>query len=121
MGSAGRGLLEDARTLVAQAWCRGAEARNDAGADVNPWDEQAVSWSLLGAIVAVLEREASYDRELPLPELAAALRAIARVVDSDSLVEWNDRPQQTQGSVVALLDDAVIGYDESDALLFSLN
>jgi hypothetical protein len=121
MTSAGLRLLEEARKLVAQAWCRGTEARDDADAQVNPWDERATSWSLLGAIVAVLEREAACDRELPLAQLAAALCAIARLIDSDSLVEWNDRPQQTQASVVAVLDRAVDGYDDSDALFFSLN
>jgi hypothetical protein len=117
----GRRLLEEARTLVARAWCRGAEARDDTGAHVNPWDDRAACWSLLGAIVAVLEREASRDRELPLADLAAALCAIAKLIDSDSLVEWNDRPQQTQRAVLAVLDEAVAGYDDSDSLVFSLN
>ena len=64
-----------------------------------------MSWSLLGAIVAVLEREASRNRELPMAELATALYALANLVDSDSLVEWNDRPRQTQGNVLAVLQD----------------
>jgi hypothetical protein len=121
MNTAGRRLLEEARMLVARAWCRGADARDGAGAQVNPWDDRAASWSLLGAIVAVLEREASCDRELPLGELTAALCSLARLVDSDCLIEWNDRPQQTQGTVVAVLDEAVTGYDDNDAVLFSLN
>jgi hypothetical protein len=121
MTSAGRRLLEDARSLVASAWCRGAEARDSAGAQVNPWDDRAVSWSLLGAIVAVLEREAAVNRELPLTAVAAALCSIARLIDSDSLVEWNDRPRQTQATVVAVLDEAAVGCDDSEAQLFSLN
>src|SRR5215831_18968822 len=92
MGAAGLRLLREARALIAEAWCRGAEARDDAGSKVCPWDDRAASWSLLGAIVAVLEREASRDRELSTPELATALYALATLVDSDSLVEWNDRP-----------------------------
>jgi hypothetical protein len=117
----GRRLLEEARRLVATSWASGAEARDANGYGVDPWEEQAVSWSLLGAIVAALEREASRNRELPLAELAAALSALARVIDADSLVEWNDRPHQTQGNVVATLERAAAGYDEKDAELVSLN
>jgi hypothetical protein len=46
---------------------------------------------------------------------------LSREIDADSLVEWNDRPQQTQGNVVATLDRAASGYDERDAELLSLN
>ena len=121
MTAAGLRVLREARVLVAEAWCSGAEARDSAGSKVSPWDERAASWSLLGAIVAVLEREASLDRELSVAELATALYALAKLVDSDSLVEWNDRPRQTQGTVVAVLDRAAAEYEESDTLFLSLN
>jgi hypothetical protein len=121
MGTAGLRLLREARALIAEAWCRGAEARDDAGSKVCPWDDRAASWSLLGAIVAVLEREASRDRELSTPELATALYALATLVDSDSLVEWNDRPRQTQGNVVAVLDRAANDYEQTDFVFLSLN
>ncbi|HEX6679791.1 MAG TPA: hypothetical protein VF063_04015 [Gaiellaceae bacterium] len=121
MTAAGLRLLRDARTLVAEAWCNGAEARDSAGSMVSPWDDRAASWSLLGAIVAVLEREASFDRELSIPELATALYALAKLVDCDSLIEWNDRPRQTQGNVVAVLDRAAADYEETDTFFASLN
>jgi hypothetical protein len=121
MGAAGLRLLREARALVAEAWCRGAEARDDAGSKVSPWDDRAASWSLLGAIVAVLEREASRDREPSIPELATALYALAELVDSDSLVEWNDRPRQTQGNVVAVLDRAADDCEQTDTVFLSLN
>jgi hypothetical protein len=121
MTTAGLLLLREARALVAEAWCTGAEARDSAGSKVSPWDDRAESWSVLGAIVAVLEREASHDREVPVPELATALYALAKLVDSDSLVEWNDRPRQTQGNVVAVLDCAAAEYEDTDTIFFSLN
>jgi hypothetical protein len=121
MAAAGLRLLREARTLVAEAWCSGAEARDSAGSMVSPWDDRAASWSLLGAIVAVLEREASHDRELSIPELATALNALAKLVDSDSLIEWNDRPRRTQGNVVAVLDRAAAEYEETDTFFTSLN
>lgn len=121
MGAAGLRLLREARALVAEAWCSGADARDSAGSKVSPWDERAASWSLLGAIVAVLEREAAVHGELPIPELANALHALANLIDSESLVEWNDRPRQTQGHVVAVLDRAVAEYEDTDTLFLTLN
>jgi hypothetical protein len=122
MNSSGRKLLQDARSLVAESWCHGADARDANGREVEPWDEQTASWSLLGAIVAVMEREASFGGELPLSELGAALYALADLIDSDSLVEWNDDPRQTQDNVVAVLDLAVAAYqDDLTVLEFSLN
>ena len=54
--SRGQRLLQDARLLVADSWCRGVDARDADGFEVAPWDERAASWSLLGAMVAVLEQ-----------------------------------------------------------------
>ena len=114
--------MRDARQLVARSWCRGADARDADGSVVEPWDEQAASWSLLGAIVAVLEHEASFAGELPLDDLTAALYALGDLIDTDSLVEWNDDPRQTQANVVALLDQAAEIYVPPPAVMqLSLN
>jgi len=121
MGAAGLRLLREARALVAEAWCSGAEARDSAGSKVSPWDDRAASWSLLGSIVAVLEREAAVHREFSIPELATALYALANLVDSESLIEWNDRPRQTQGHVVAVLDRAAADYEDTVTFFISLN
>ena len=115
--SRGRQLLQDARTLVAESWCHGADARDVHGLEVDPWDDAAASWSLLGAMVAVLEREALFESELPLAELGAALYALADLIDTDSLVDWNDDPRQTQDNVVAVLDQAAAAYRDNCAVL----
>jgi hypothetical protein len=106
-------LLEGARHLVEHAWCRGADARDSNGVAVDPWEDEAVSWSLLGALVAVLERDATERGEMPLSELAAALYALAEVIDTDSLTAWNDRPRRTQTDVVYVLDRAAAGYEHA--------
>jgi hypothetical protein len=111
--SRGRRLLQDARGLVADSWCHGADALDVDGREVDPWDDHAASWSLLGAILAVVEHEALLGGELPLSELGAALYALAEFIDSDSLVDWNDDPRQTQGNVVAALDQAVAAYEDN--------
>ena len=115
-------LLEDARELVAKSWCHGVDALDVDGFEVDPWDDEAASWSLLGAVVAVLEREASDGGELPLADLAAALYVLADLIETDSLVDWNDDPRQTQGNVVAVLDRAAAACEDNLAVLeFSLN
>jgi hypothetical protein len=103
-------LLLAARELVARGWCRGADARNAAGVEVDPWDADAVSWSLLGAIVAVLEWEAQHRGEMPIEDLAAALYALADLIDTDSLVEWNDALARTQDDVTGVLSAAADRY-----------
>jgi hypothetical protein len=110
---AGRRLLRNARDLVAQSWCRGADARDGVGAAVEPWDESAESWSLLGALVAVLEHEAAVRGELPLDQLAVALDALAGLIDEESLADWNDDPRRTHADVVAVLRDAEAAYPQA--------
>jgi hypothetical protein len=110
-------LLRDTRRLVADSWCRGADARDADGSEVPPWDETAASWSVLGAIVAALEEAASLSGEVPLDELGAALYALAELIETDSLVEWNDDPRQTQASVLAVLDRAAEMYVPLEAVL----
>lgn len=122
MESRGQRLLQDARELVAESWCHGVDARDVNGFEVDPWDDDAASWSLLGAVVAVLEREASLAGELPLDELGAALYALADLIETESLVDWNDDPGQTQAKVVAVLDHAAAAYEDNGSVLeLSLN
>jgi hypothetical protein len=122
MDSRGLRLLQDARKRVAQSWCHGADARDATGSEVEPWDEAAASWSLLGAMVAVLECEAASGGELPLSELGSALYALADLIETDSLVDWNDDPRQTQDNVLAVLDRAAAAYEDNCAVLqLSLN
>ena len=86
-----------------RGWTQGVDARGADGAAVDPWDERAASWSLLGAIVAVLERDARERGEMPLEELAAALYGLADVIECESLAVWNDDPARRREDVVAAL------------------
>jgi hypothetical protein len=109
--SAGLRLLEDVKSLIAQGWSRGADARDADLRPVDPWDATAASWSILGALVAILERRAQTTGELPLEEVAAALYAIAHVVHVDSLEQWNDSFAHSQADVLGALDRAIATYD----------
>ena len=73
-------------------------ARDGGGHAVFARESSAVSWSLLGAIVASID---SYT-----PEWTAYLRRISQVLGAPCvsvrwLVEWNDDPSRTQAEVVA--------------------
>jgi hypothetical protein len=111
----GRGLrlLQETRERVATAWCQGSDSRDRHGNTVQPWDEQAASWSLLGALVAAVEHEAEVSGEMPLEELAAVLSPFADLVDVDSLAAWNDDPCRSQAEVLSVLDQAARMYAAS--------
>lgn len=98
--SLGLRLLRNARELISSGWCQGADARDREGDAVDPWDEHAVQWSILGAIVRVLELEAEEHGEVPLEELASALYAVADLIEVDSLADWNDDEQRTHAEVI---------------------
>lgn len=103
----GPGLLRDAARLVAASWTQHADARASDGSAVDPWHNDAVSWSLLGALVASYERLLALgDATVALSALAVACLQLADVVDSDSLAEWNDQPDRTQDDVLAAIDTA---------------
>ncbi len=98
--SRGLRLLRNARELILSGWCQGTDARDRDGNAVEPWNEHAVEWSILGAIVRVLELEAEEYGEVPLDELASALYALADLIEVDSLADWNDAVQRTQAEVI---------------------
>lgn len=99
-------MLFRARDLVWCGWTQNADARAADGAECRPWQEVAVEWSLLGAIVAALEEQCDRGDDLPLEGLADALHELARFVDEDSLAGWNDEPLRTQGEVADALGRA---------------
>jgi hypothetical protein len=114
-------LLQGARDLIAQGWAQGADARAEDGTPVEPWDPAATSWSLLGGIVASLERSRERAGDLPLERLALALHYLALVVENDSLAAWNDDAAQTKDAVVDVLDRAIAACASEAPRLFSDN
>jgi hypothetical protein len=99
-------LLRGARDRVASGWCQHASARDVDGRIVEPWDADARSWSLLGAIVAVTEPQRLERGHLSLTELTTALGALAELIADPSLESWNDAPDRAQNQVVDVLDRA---------------
>jgi hypothetical protein len=99
-------LLQRACDLVRSGWSQHADARSAEGVAVRPWQEAAVAWSLLGALVAALEERADRGRDLPLDQLATALNELAKHIEDDSLANWNDEPARTHADVVNTLEAA---------------
>jgi hypothetical protein len=99
-------LLQRACDLVRSGWSQHADARSAEGVEAEPWQETAVAWSLLGALVAALEERSDRGCDLPLEDLAAALNELAERVDDDSLTNWNDEPGRTHDDVVETLEAA---------------
>jgi hypothetical protein len=104
----GRRILLRAATLVESGWTQGAEARTSDGTVVDPWEQTAVAWSLLGAIVAAIEEHPDPEAELPLAALAMALGALADAVDDDSLAGWNDVATRSQADATHVLRAAAV-------------
>jgi hypothetical protein len=99
-------LLQRACELVRSGWSQHADARSAEGVEVQPWQETAAAWSLLGALVAALEERADHGRDLPLDQLAAALNELAKCIEDDSLTNWNDEPARTHDDVIKTLEAA---------------
>jgi len=107
------GLLRRARGLIGSGWTQGADARGADGTPLDPWSDEAASWSLLGALVAALEEAEVRDQALSLTELALALDGLAGFVDDDSLARWNDAPGRTLIQVESALAAAATEAERS--------
>jgi hypothetical protein len=107
------GLLRRARELVGSGWTQGADARAADGTPLDPWSDEAASWSMLGALVAALEEAEAHDQTFSLTELALALDALAWFVDDDSLARWNDAPERTVAQVESALAAAATEAERS--------
>jgi hypothetical protein len=101
-------LLTGAALLVDQGWSQHADARDANGSPIEPWNADARSWSLLGALVTGLEQVAASEGEpVAVQQLAQACMLLASTLDVDSLERWNDDAARTKADVSAALAHAV--------------
>jgi hypothetical protein len=100
-------LPQHARRLIERGWTQHADARAADDSVVHPCDGRAVSWSLLGALVAAVEHVAGGEGEhAAIAQLARTCVLLADIVDTDSLERWNDTPERVRDDVLAALDQA---------------
>ena len=104
-------VLRGAHELLASGWCQGADARDASGRAVEPWDDRATAWSLLGALVAQTEPARLESGELTVAALRRAVGALAEVLTAESLSEWNDAPGRDAAEVANILTRAISRLD----------
>lgn len=93
--------LRAVRARLERGWSQGVDARDADGLAVPLGNEDAHSWSVLGAFAL-----AATDGT-PTNRIAPALRALADVTQTRSLVEWNDNPHRTRQQVLDAFDSAI--------------
>lgn len=98
-------VLRDGLERVERGWCQDTLARDEHGDPTTVGPHGAVSWCLLGALVA-----ASLDR--PLELVTRAADALAPYVGEGGLVGWNDRPGRTQEEVVGAIRSCIASMEE---------
>jgi hypothetical protein len=98
----GSELLHNARELVEQGWCQGAEARDARGAETDVASSSAAAWSLLGALQATTVSDPSTQ----LQDVGDAVAALAELIADPSLADWNDSEVRTKLEVLRVLQEA---------------
>jgi hypothetical protein len=88
-------VLRRAARLVASGWCQKGLAADQYGRQVEPWSEDACSWSPLGALARVwFERGGA-----GLHAFEAAYTSLA-LASGGRLEEWNAAPWRTKWHVL---------------------
>jgi hypothetical protein len=83
-------LLDHARRLIEQGWCRTALAEDRLGRRVQPWSVSACRWSPVGALVCAWYQEGGNGVDV----FAAAFLAL-RLATGGRADEWSAEPWRT--------------------------
>jgi hypothetical protein len=109
-------LPQHARRLIERGWTQHADARAVDDSVVHPCDSRAVSWSLLGSLVAAVEHIAESEGEqAAIAQLGRTCILLADIVDTDSLERWNDASDRLCDDVIVALDHAARDAGQQDA------
>lgn len=112
-------MLQEARGLLLRGWCRGAQARDAQGRVVLAWNEEAASWSLLGALLATWHRHDDMEdadfvaHRADALALGDATQALGEATGTAALDQWNDADGRNVGEVVAAVDCALAALNGS--------
>ena len=98
-GMDGHDILRETAGLIRQGWCRGADARDDAGNAVSAYATTARAWSLTGALAVVAEMPGA-----SLVSLGDALWGISGVISDSVLDDWNNARGRKQTDVLQMLE-----------------
>ena len=96
-------LLEQAAAFPHDTWIQGSEARDAAGRECYPFQEEAVSFCAIGRLNKVCHQQRAPD-----PVRTALARALLTVLPpgAGDLQLWNDQPGRTPQEVRELFQKA---------------
>lgn len=101
-------ILESAIESIKTGWTQEKMARNSDGHEVDPTDDSACRWCLIGALLKSTQNadgSVSMDLGSEYRDVTDTLKAL---IGEDRLSLWNDAEGRTQEDVLALLNAASI-------------
>jgi hypothetical protein len=93
----------DAAVLIERGWLQRLYAQDALGRCVNPDEDTAVSFCIIGALSRVNDRP--YRDYHEFPGIGAVAAATGNAIP-EGISGWNDAPERTQAEVVAALHRA---------------
>jgi hypothetical protein len=106
-------MLMEARGLLLRGWSQGAQARDETGQSVQAWSQEAMSWSLLGSLLASWYRHNESLQEdfvahsMDARALGDAMAALGSATGSADLDGWNDSDGRRLSDVLGAVDSAI--------------
>lgn len=79
-------------------WCQGPAAKDKDGNKVDPLDDKAISWCLLGACCKCYTNPTSYFDKVDIIH-----KELLNIGVPPRIVEWNDSPQRKHSELLELL------------------
>ena len=117
-------MLMEARGFLFRGWSKGVQARDERGHVVIVWSDEALFWSLVGALLASWHRhddkldEDFVAHSAEARALSEATKVLARTSGTLALDPWNDAPERTRSDVIAAIDGALslLHADQAEAV-----
>ena len=106
-------ILENAIESIKTGWTQEKMARNSDGHEVDPTDDSACRWCLIGALVKSTQNaDGSVSMDLG-SDYHQATDSLRSLIGNNRLSLWNDAEERTQEDVLTLLNAACILQDVS--------
>lgn len=108
-------MLKQARIDLANGWTQGCYARDQEDRWVKVTDPSACKWCLSGALNLAYARAPIEDMELRYRTFESATGTIAWLLQSEPVVDWNDKIGRTQEEVLELVDQAIAIHEQEES------
>jgi hypothetical protein len=105
-------ILRDVRNYITKGWCQGSLAKDSQGAPIDENDPNACQWCLIGAIRASVFKRGIRDNYF-VDYIYGYIWRHTIVKPHGGIASYNDSPNTTHQSVLAVLDDLI---DEAEGV-----